>query len=355
MSKIGIDISSHQREVDADKVLNNISFIILRNGYGVSYLLDKQKDTYFESNYNKFHNKVPVGVYYYQYANEIGEGTKEAENCIKYLDGKALELPIYYDVEDSSIAGLSKDTLTNIIIEFCEKIKESGYKPGVYANKYFFTNKINLDELQNRGYSIWCASYGTNNGTEQENAKLNKNEDIWQYSSRGQVSGISGYADMDVLLKDIESAPNTTITTSTNESKEVVKSSGDAVIRSIQETLNNRYGTGLNVDGYYGPLTKTALVKGLQNELNSQFIAGLVVDGIFGPATKSKCPNVRQGAKGNITYLIQAMLYCKGYDTNGVEGIFGKGTTKAVRRFQANQGIATDGIVGPDTFERLFK
>ena len=160
---------------------------------------------------------------------------------------------------------------------------------------------------------------------------------------------------MDVLLKDIESAPNTTITTSTNESKEVVKSSGDAAIRSIQETLNNRYGTGLNIDGYYGPLTKTALVKGLQNELNSQFNAGLVVDGIFGPATKSKCPNVRQGAKGNITYLIQAILYCKGYDTNGVEGIFGKGTTKAVRRFQANQGIATDGIVGPNTFERLFK
>ena len=40
MSKIGIDISSHQREVDTDKVLNNISFIILRNGYGVSYLTD---------------------------------------------------------------------------------------------------------------------------------------------------------------------------------------------------------------------------------------------------------------------------------------------------------------------------
>lgn len=131
--------------------------------------------------------------------------------------------------------------------------------------------------------------------------------------------------------------------------------SGDKQIRDIQEWLNNQYGTGLNVDGYYGPKTKKAMVIGLQTELNKQYNAGLSVDGIFGPRTKAKCPNVRKGARGNITKLIQAMLYCRGYNTNGVDGIFGSGTDSAVRKFQKNNGLTVDGIVGKNTFEKLFK
>lgn len=99
---------------------------------------------------------------------------------------------------------------------------------------------------------------------------------------------------------------------------------GDKQIRDIQEWLNNEYGAGLKVDGYYGPKTHKALVKALQHELNIQYGAGLAEDGIFGPRTKAKCPNVRKGARGNITKLIQAMLYCQGYNTNGVDGIFRK-------------------------------
>lgn len=130
--------------------------------------------------------------------------------------------------------------------------------------------------------------------------------------------------------------------------------SGNTTIKYIQETLNNRYNTGLVVDGYYGPQTKKGLVKGLQSELNTQYEARLSVDGIFGPATKSKCPNVKKGARGNITWLIQAMLYCKGYNTNGVDGIYGNGTFNAVKLFQKNNGLIDDGIVGKNTFEKLF-
>lgn len=131
--------------------------------------------------------------------------------------------------------------------------------------------------------------------------------------------------------------------------------SGNTTIKYIQETLNNRYNTGLVVDGYYGNQTHKALVKGLQTELNKQYGAGLVVDGIFGPATKSKCPNVRKGASGNITWLIQAFLNIKGYGTNGIDGIYGNGTYNAVYNFQKNNGLAYDGICGKNTFEKLFK
>lgn len=130
--------------------------------------------------------------------------------------------------------------------------------------------------------------------------------------------------------------------------------SQNSTTKTIQETLNARYKTNLVVDGIFGPATKKGLVKGLQTELNRQFNKGLAVDEIFGPATKNACVIVRQGHSGNITWLIQAMLNIKGYSTNGLDGIFGAGTASAVKQFQKNSNIAIDGIVGKNTFEKLF-
>lgn len=131
--------------------------------------------------------------------------------------------------------------------------------------------------------------------------------------------------------------------------------SGDEVIKYIQNKLNARYNAILNVDGIFGPLTKKAMVKGLQIELNTQCGARLNIDGIFGSLTKSACPNVKQGMRGNITWLIQARLYTLGFNTNGVDGIYGSGTKNAVAKYQSSVNIASDGICGKNTFEKLFK
>lgn len=131
--------------------------------------------------------------------------------------------------------------------------------------------------------------------------------------------------------------------------------SGDKIIKYIQNKLNARYNASLNVDGIFGPLTKKAMVKGLQIELNTQCGARLNIDGIFGSLTKSACPNVKQGMRGNITWLIQARLYTLGFNTNGVDGIYGSGTKNAVAKYQSSVNIASDGICGKNTFEKLFK
>lgn len=125
-------------------------------------------------------------------------------------------------------------------------------------------------------------------------------------------------------------------------------------IANIQKTLNERYSFAIAVDNLYGNETKTALVKALQTELNKQFGRSLVIDGIFGPATKTACINVRKGAQGNITWLIQAMLVCQGYNIE-VDSIFGSNTENAVKDWQSRCGISVDGIVGKNTFEKLFK
>lgn len=127
----------------------------------------------------------------------------------------------------------------------------------------------------------------------------------------------------------------------------------DGKIATIQSTLNSRYSFNIAVDNKYGSETHTALVKGLQTELNKQFNAGLVVDGIFGNLTKNACVVVEKGDEGNITYLIQAMLICKGYDIDA-DGIFGSITDSKVREFQKNNNLVIDGLVGKNTFEKLF-
>lgn len=125
-------------------------------------------------------------------------------------------------------------------------------------------------------------------------------------------------------------------------------------VARIQSILNERYGLNIAVDNIYGNETRKALVKGLQTELNKQYGRGLAVDGIFGANTYNACINVRKGAEGNITYLIQAMLVCHSFDIDA-DGIFGNATENAVREFQKRNGLSQDGIVGKDTFNKLFK
>lgn len=62
---------------------------------------------------------------------------------------------------------------------------------------------------------------------------------------------------------------------------------------------------------------------------------------------------VRDGAEGPFVTILQHLLRARGFGLK-VDGIFGEVTDQAVRRFQGNQGIVVDGVVGPITWSRLF-
>lgn len=123
--------------------------------------------------------------------------------------------------------------------------------------------------------------------------------------------------------------------------------SSNSTVKEIQTTLNSRYGAGLTADGKYGSLTHAGLVKGLQKEI------GVTVDGKFGPNTKAKCPTHKLSDKGNTVWVLQALLYASGYHPNGLDSTYGNGVYTAVRNFQSANGLTSDGIAGPNTFEAL--
>ena len=192
--KYGIDISTYQRNIDYDTVAQNIDFAILRVGFGVTYLPTSQKDMQFENHYNGLSGKVPIGAYYYAYANAIGEGIREAENCLRYLNNKKLELPIYYDLEDNSMRYINE-----VAREFVDTIKAAGYKAGIYCNMDWAINKIDLSKFQD--CSIWIAMYGLNTGIIPNN-RPSINYDVWQYTSRGNINGINGNVDINIANDD---------------------------------------------------------------------------------------------------------------------------------------------------------
>jgi N-acetylmuramoyl-L-alanine amidase len=114
------------------------------------------------------------------------------------------------------------------------------------------------------------------------------------------------------------------------------------------ESPNPKPTTNHNANGY------DEWVARLQRELNDQFDKGLDVDGLKGHKTLNACVTVKRGAMGNITRLIQERLNSVGFSLS-TDGIFGGNTENAVKVFQKNRGLKSDGIVGRNTWNWLLK
>lgn len=62
---------------------------------------------------------------------------------------------------------------------------------------------------------------------------------------------------------------------------------------------------------------------------------------------------LRFGSRGNDVKIVQSILSKIGYNPGPIDGIFGSNTLRAVKRFQSDNGLVSDGIVGPNTWSLL--
>ena len=65
-------------------------------------------------------------------------------------------------------------------------------------------------------------------------------------------------------------------------------------------------------------------------------------------------PAIKLGSRGSSVSELQAALKLLGFYSETVDGIFSQSTAAAVSKFQEAAGLAPDGIVGQDTWNRLF-
>mgnify|MGYP001625197833 CR=1 FL=1 len=201
----GIDVSGYQGNIDWKKVkAAGIKFAIIK--FGNIYDTDTNDiDSKFEINYkNAKANGLKVGIFFYNYCNEMSNLKKGLEWFFEKIKDKKLDLPIYIDMEDKSIAVETVETLTNQCNEFAKIAKQKGYKAGVYANLNWLKNELNPSKFD-KDISVWVAQYNNE-------CQYTGTYDIWQYTSSGKVNGISGRVDMDYLYnEDIMEETSTTV------------------------------------------------------------------------------------------------------------------------------------------------
>lgn len=98
----------------------------------------------------------------------------------------------------------------------------------------------------------------------------------------------------------------------------------------------------------------TSTWNSLAVECNNQGYSSQTVDGIAGNKTLAGCPLLGTKSRGKITALLQEYLNGLGYDCGKIDGINGKNTQKAIKKFQQDNGLRADGIVGLKTWKAIL-
>ena len=186
----GIDVSEWQAAVDWPRVAAaGKKFAMLRASYG-SAGVDKQ---FTRNRVQAPAAGILCGAYHYCYARSAEEARQEARHFLSVIQGTALPYPAALDMEDSSLANLGKQTLTDIVLTFLQTVQSAGYYVCLYTNPNWYVNY--LDSARLKDFDLWLAQW-SNAPT------LNANFGLWQYSSTGAVPGIAGNVDLDQALRD---------------------------------------------------------------------------------------------------------------------------------------------------------
>lgn len=199
-SYAGVDVSSHQKDIDWAKVkAAGVDFAMIRvgfRGYGSGALV---LDDYFEKNIQgALDAGIKVGVYFFSQAINEQEAEEEAALVLEQIKNYKITYPVVYDAEDISndtarTDGLPGAQITSNCIAFCEKIKAGGYTPMIYANKRWFLTRLDLTRLTD--YDLWHAAYVDAPDTPYLFT-------MWQYTSTGKVDGIDGNVDLNISFVD---------------------------------------------------------------------------------------------------------------------------------------------------------
>lgn len=211
----GIDISYWQGNVDFKKIKmsDDVKFVILREGYRQT--MDKRFMDYV---FGCRTWGIPIhGVYHFIYmlndriTSNSETGRLNAESCLRNIQNAQLrkdEITVWCDLEYDTVTHakrthgitLTSQDIKEITVAFCNAVTKAGYRVGLYTNLDYAKHQYGLDFLKN--YDLWLADYS---GSADLPCLYH------QYTSDGQVSGISGKVDMNWKMDNSQEGGNTTM------------------------------------------------------------------------------------------------------------------------------------------------
>lgn len=205
----GLDLSNYNHSKDAEENYLPIDFNLIK-AQGYDFVILKigsshsGKSAVFEDDYAGAKAAgLEVGVYYYTYSKTHYGNSNDARDVINWLEGKQLEYPVYYDLEDSYLEGLSKEEYTKNITCFIETLQESGYYGALYVNHNWLYNILDTETVLST-FDIWIANWDSAN---KEWSELYSTPpfSMWQVTDSQAVEGLEtneGKADLNYCYKD---------------------------------------------------------------------------------------------------------------------------------------------------------
>ena len=191
-----IDVSRYQETIDWSQIVGKVGGAMLKTvstnkSFGGIYI-----DPMFERNYSECKRLgIPVGAYYYTYAQTPERVQEELAKLREALAGKSFELPIVVDVEDNKLKPLSADALTDLVIQAADTIESWAMYAMVYTYTYYSNTELNMDRLS--AYDLWIADY--------TGKRPSRKHGMWQYTSKHKMAGVpgnNGLVDMNHVYKD---------------------------------------------------------------------------------------------------------------------------------------------------------
>ncbi|ASS37354.1 glycoside hydrolase family 25 protein [Mogibacterium pumilum] len=188
----GIDVSAYQNSINWQKVkAAGIDFAIVRAGYRGKTNGALIKDNMFDQHISgAIAAGIKVGAYMFTEARDYTEGAEEARYLVSLIKNYDIKLPLVVDTEYQSNArsnSISVAKRTDAIRGFCETIESLGYTPMIYASTSWLNNNLNMSKLSK--YKVWVAQH-------YDKVTYTGSYEVWQYTNKGRVDGISGDVDM---------------------------------------------------------------------------------------------------------------------------------------------------------------
>ena len=194
---IGIDVSRHQGEINWKQVAESgVKFAIIRCGFRGTSLGVLYEDPTFDQNVKgALENGIYVGAYLYSTALNEEEALQEAYLVYNKIKDYDIKYPVYYDFEDFNPDNNRTDYMDVAQINanariFMNYLKSKGYNAALYGSANYLKNKWESDITAE--YDVWVAHYYVNK------PNYSGQYQLWQYTDKAQVPGISTRVDVDV-------------------------------------------------------------------------------------------------------------------------------------------------------------
>ena len=193
-----IDVSSWQGDIDWAKAkADGVEGAIIRLGFGWG----NDADAKAQRNINECKRLgIPFGIYWYSYAEDASGSRQEGNDVVSKLrqfgvSPNDLKYPVHYDLESWTWTGHTPPTNPNvyngIVNAWYGALQSGGYQNlGVYSYTSYLQGPLNNANIYAK--TRWVAQYGP----QMEFTAFGTNDRGWQYTSSGQINGISGNVDM---------------------------------------------------------------------------------------------------------------------------------------------------------------